>query len=284
MPNTTPQETPQKFEIAKPHFDATTALARFTYHLGDLTFTETLTFPPIQSIDTASTPAFEKLLDLTAMVLGVSYFKLKAPFTITAPNINLTASELAFIRDVYENGLAEFYARNQLKRFDKLHIDTPADTRPAPTAPKLTHRILLPIGGGKDSLVSVQLLEKSGVDFTPFAVNPKGPILTSVDQIGRDPIYVSRKLDPEMIRLGNIPGYYNGHVPSTAINSMIAALTALLFGYDRIALSNERSASEGNMEFDGRIANHQHSKSLAFEAGFAGKEAGDFGLGQWAQQ
>jgi hypothetical protein len=69
-----------------------------------------------------------------------------------------------------------------------------------------------------------------------------------------------------MIRLGRQPGYYNGHVPSTAINSMIGALTALLFGYNRIVLSNERSASEGNVEFDGREANHQYSKSLAFEA------------------
>jgi hypothetical protein len=46
---------------------------------------------------------------------------------------------------------------------------------------------------------------------------------------------------------------------------MIAALTALLFGHNRIILSNERSASEGNVQFDGREANHQHSKSLGFE-------------------
>jgi hypothetical protein len=74
-----------------------------------------------------------------------------------------------------------------------------------------------------------------------------------------------RKLDPEMIRLGKEPGYYNGHGPSTAINSMIASLCALLFGYDQIVLSNERTASEGNVEFDGRETNHQYSKSLGFE-------------------
>src|SRR5690606_34707270 len=72
-------------------------------------------------------------------------------------------------------------------------------------------------------------------------------------------------LDPEMIALNDRPGYYNGHVPSTAINSMIAALAALLYGYSSIVLSNERSASEGNIEFDGREANHQYSKSLDFE-------------------
>ena len=82
---------------------------------------------------------------------------------------------------------------------------------------------------------------------------------------GRDPLYVTRRLDPEMIRLGKLPGYYNGHVPSTAINSMIAALCCMLYGFDRIVLSNERSASEGNTDWDGREVNHQYSKSIAFE-------------------
>jgi hypothetical protein len=66
---------------------------------------------------------------------------------------------------------------------------------------------------------------------------------------------------------------------------MIAALTSLLFGYNRIVLSNERSASEGNVEFDGREANHQHSKSLSFErliadvlAGATGGALGYFSL------
>jgi hypothetical protein len=51
---------------------------------------------------------------------------------------------------------------------------------------------------------------------------------------------------------------------------MIGSLAALLFGYDRLVLSNERSASEGNVSFDGREANHQHSKSLDFERMIAG--------------
>ena len=149
-------------------------------------------------------------------------------------------------------------------RFGKLTIHAPHDAEAKP-APSLPDRTLLPIGGGKDSLVSVDLLAHAGVDFTPFAVNPKGPILTSVDKIGTPPVYVTRTLDAEMIRLGKAPGYYNGHVPSTAINSMIAALCALLYGYNQIVLSNERSASEGNVEFDGRETNHQYSKSLGFE-------------------
>ena len=254
----------ETFTIEPPVFDAATGIASFTYGLDTKHFTEILTFPPNGSAEAAGSPAFAKLLDLTAIVLGVSYFKLRAPLTIATP-LPLTTEERAFALDVYENGLGEFYARNNLKRFGLIRIEAHDDVRPAPAAPALRDRALLPIGGGKDSLVSEQLLEAAGLDFTPFAVNPKGPILGSVDNIGRPPLYVARKLDPEMIRLGKEPGYYNGHVPSTAINSMIAALTALLYSYSRIILSNERSASEGNVEFDGREANHQHSKSLDFE-------------------
>ncbi|MDB5538934.1 MAG: hypothetical protein JWQ89_661 [Devosia sp.] len=254
----------ETFTIEPPAFDAMTGVATFRYGVGDLRFIELLRFPPGSDASASETTSFGKLLDLTALVLGVSYFKLRAPFVIRAA-FPLTGEERAFALDVYENGLGEFYARNDLKRFGLIRIEAEDDARPAIVPPVLTDRALLPIGGGKDSLVSLQLLEAAGVDFTPFAVNPKGPILGSVDRIGRPPLYVTRTLDPEMIRLGKVPGYYNGHVPSTAINSMIAALAALLYSYNRIVLSNERSASEGNMEFDGREANHQHSKSLAFE-------------------
>jgi hypothetical protein len=253
------------FRIESPSFDPATGEARFPYTLNALTFTEVLTLPRGADAEAAASPAFQKLLGLTALVLGVSYFKLRAPFAIEASSIPLTDAERAFVIDVYENGMGEFYARNQLSRFGKLTLSAPEDAAARKPAVTLPERTLLPIGGGKDSLVSVDLLTHTGQAFTPFAVNPKGPIVTSVEAIGTTPLHVTRTLDPEMIRLGQQPGYFNGHVPSTAINSMIAALCALLFGYDQIVLSNERSASEGNVMFDGRETNHQYSKSLGFE-------------------
>lgn len=254
-----------QFLIERPHFDPATGQARFTYALDGLRFVETLDLPKGADIAAAASSNFSKLLDLTAIVLGVSYFKLKAPFEIAAPDIALNEAERAFAIDVYENGMGEFYARNNLLRFGKLTITAPHDPSEHQPAIALPQRTLLPIGGGKDSLVSVDLLSHTGVPFTPFAVNPKGPILTSVATIGTPPIYATRTLDPEMIRLSQQSGFYNGHVPSTAMNSMIAALCAVLFGYNQIVLSNERSASEGNVEFDGRETNHQYSKSLGFE-------------------
>ena len=60
----------------------------------------------------------------------------------------------------------------------------------------------------------------------------------------------------------------NGHVPITGILSFIMACGAILYEYDSVVMSNEGSASEGNMEFGGIDINHQYSKSLEFELDF----------------
>src|SRR6185312_3074899 len=115
------------FFIDRPLFDPGTATAAFGYRLGDLSFTEKLAFPPLSDPAAAQTPGFRKLLHLTAFVLGVSYFKLKAPFRLEAPDLPLSEAERAFVLDIYENGLGEFYARNDLKRFGRLTLTAPAD-------------------------------------------------------------------------------------------------------------------------------------------------------------
>ncbi len=112
------------FRIETPSFDAATGVARFPYALGDVRFTETLQFPA-GGADAAESSAFNKLLHLTAVVLGVSYFKLLAPLRIIA-EFPLTAAERDFALDVYSNGLGEFYARNNLNHFGRIEIEAPA--------------------------------------------------------------------------------------------------------------------------------------------------------------
>jgi hypothetical protein len=75
---------------------------------------------------------------------------------------------------------------------------------------------------------------------------------------------LKRKLAPQLFEYNRI-GAWNGHIPVTAINSSILLCAAILYGYDAIAFSNERSASEATLEYDGQQVNHQWSKSLDFE-------------------
>ncbi|MEX0627947.1 MAG: hypothetical protein WD230_04860, partial [Cucumibacter sp.] len=165
----------ETFSIETPIFDPATAEARFTYRLGALTFTEELKFPPLPKGAPIDHPVFKRLLALTAAVLGVSYFKLKAPLEIEAPELAFTETERALILDIYENGMGEFYARNALNRFGKLSLATGLAKAPLPPI-RLKDRALSLVGGGKDSLISISLLDAAGIELAPFAVKPKGPI------------------------------------------------------------------------------------------------------------
>ena len=63
----------------------------------------------------------------------------------------------------------------------------------------------------------------------------------------------------------NAAGALNGHVPVTAVNSLIGMLTAVRLGNDAVVFSNEGSSSFGNIRWAGIEVNHQWSKGIGFE-------------------
>jgi hypothetical protein len=97
-----------------------------------------------------------------------------------------------------------------------------------------------------------------------FAVNPHPLVVELAAQAGLELLVVRRRLDPKLMELGRLGGL-NGHVPITAIVSLIAVAGSYLYGYDSIAMAVERSASEETVMVDGTPVNHQYSKSLEFE-------------------
>jgi hypothetical protein len=121
---------------------------------------------------------------------------------------------------------------------------------------------VLPIGGGKDSMVLIDAL--GGLRPRLFAVNPHPRVLALADRTGLELVVVRRTLSPTLAGL-NRSGALNGHVPITAIISLIAVAGSFLYGYDTIAMAIERSASEETVLVDGVPVNHQYSKSLDFE-------------------
>lgn len=129
----------------------------------------------------------------------------------------------------------------------------------------LRNRFLLPVGGGKDSIVTLELLKKQGKEINAFVVNPnkfiKGVLRAAKI---KNPIIVERKIDGKLLVL-NQNGFLNGHTPITAVYSFLSILAAVLFNYKNIAFSNEKSADEGNVKYLGTTINHQWSKSSEFE-------------------
>jgi hypothetical protein len=125
-------------------------------------------------------------------------------------------------------------------------------------------RVLVPVGGGKDSVVALEAVRRSGHELALFSVGDAPPIARTVAVAGLPRLLCTRRLDPGLAAL-NRAGALNGHVPVTAIVCCVALLTAALHGFDAVALAAERSASAGNVRWDGVEVNHQFSKSLRAE-------------------
>lgn len=241
----------------------------YAYSTG-LAFTEVISFPRAKTeFSLAERIALEKLMNALHLAAGISYYKAYCPEYIVIKNQKISRIEADFFNKFYLLGLGEFSVKNNLKLRKIINFPATEQIVPRPSPLTLPRTNVIPIGGGKDSLVSLEILRKAGQAFRPIAINATRPILEVIDSAEcSPPILISRKIDPALFQL-NEQGAYNGHVPITGILSFIMAFAAVLYGYDTVIMSNEQSANEGNMEHDGLQINHQYSKSLEFEQDFS---------------
>ncbi len=214
--------------------------------------------------------AFGRAVDLLHLAAGVSYYKAAAPGHVVVER-PVPEDEAAFARLLYDEGLREFAVANGLGVPVAVDVrGTAGDERPPPApAPSVSGgpgRALVPVGGGKDSFVLAEALRP----LRPllFAVNPKRFVVEAAVESGFDLLVVRRTIDPALLDL-NRRGALNGHVPITAIVSLLAVAAATLTGCDRVVMAVERSASEETAVVGGVAVNHQFSKGLVLERALA---------------
>lgn len=238
--------------------------ARLVYAFDDdAELVERITFPDAPDLPQEREAGFAAALKLLHLVAGVSYYKAGVPKEIRIENGAPDAETAQLLDALYLHGLGEFAYQNGLDLREHIRFPRAGTFTHAP-ALGLPARSLLPIGGGKDSLVSAELLKQHGEDATAVWVGNSPLIAACVGVTGLPGFNVTRQLAPELFEY-NKAGAWNGHIPVTAINSAILVVAALLYGYDTIAFSNERSASSATLEYDGRAVNHQWSKGWEFE-------------------
>jgi hypothetical protein len=249
------------------------------YALDDeLTFVEQFDLPVAGELTDAQLERAEGLLSLLHWVAGVSYFKTAAPAEVACESSVPTPAVADLLEALYSEGLGEFAYTNALQglprpRFPRAAAPAAAPGRPAstPGEREAGHRarMLVPVGGGKDSAVALEIARRSGAETALFSIGDAPPIARTVAVAGLPHLLARRRLDANMAAL-NAAGALNGHVPVTAIVSCVAVLSAALAGFDSVAMANERSASVGNVSWEGIEVNHQFSKSLRAERLLAG--------------
>ena len=239
------------------------ARLRYAFDAGPLLI-EQIEFPAAPALAPARAAAFAAALRLLHLIAGVSYYKAGVPGEIVVEGAAVDATAAEFVDEIYLHGLAEFAYQNELDLRGRIRFPRDGEgPAPAPVL-DLPRKTLVPIGGGKDSLVSVEMLKRVGEPMTAVWVGDSALIAACVQRTGLPALNIKRRLAPELFEYNRL-GAWNGHIPVTAINSAILLCAALLYGYDAIAFSNERSASAATLEYDGQPVNHQWSKSLDFE-------------------
>jgi len=244
-------------------FDQSSGVLSLRYAFdGGPQFEERITFPVGRVLGEAERAALDRVFRLMLLACGVSYYKAFAPRRVRCTAFALDRVTAEFFREFYVKGLAEFAWRNRIDLSD-LSIEGAGEAPPAIEL-SLPRRTCVPIGGGKDSIVSVECLREAGEPLVLFALGNAQPIEDTIRVANLPAIRVTRRLDPALFDL-NAAGALNGHVPITGILSMIVLACAILCGFDAIAMSNEHSASAPNVA----DVNHQWSKSYEFEQAFA---------------
>ena len=259
------------FHIEKYSFDRNTHIASFTYSFDhDVYFTETIAFPKawILTENLQNQEALDSFLFPIGLAFGISYYKLFPTREIHVHTWNLSDNQQHYRRDFYINGLSEFFYVNQMNPSDLCHFINQSDKQHSRAEHTPGSKSLVPIGWGKDSCVSIELMKQTGEDFDLFTFGKDYPLHKRVvEVVDKSRLVMRRQLAPELFDM-NKQWYYNGHVSITGLIAFVTLLAGYLYGYKRIVMSNEKSANIGNIEREWFTINHQYSKSLEFEQQF----------------
>lgn len=256
------------FRFVRCEFAAETGVAQLVYAFDDgPELIETVTIPGAPFVlDGARAQAVQRALQLLHLFAGVSYYKAAVPEQVRIDSYAIDAETAALVETVYLNGLGEFAYRNGLNLRGRFRLPVAAEAVAAP-AVGLREHALVAIGGGKDSLVSIEALRALGIAETVTWIGGSQLIRACAERTGLPTLNIGRALAPALFDL-NRQGAWNGHIPVTAVNSAIMVLAALLQGVDQVVFSNERSASYGSQIPGTGEVNHQWSKGWAFEQAF----------------
>lgn len=206
---------------------------------------------------------FNSIVFRLGLIELISYYKCICPKIIEVQAGYIDDYEQTWYKKLFYNGLGEFFHINnitiseeELFKFiikgNQLDIDNINYNGKGN---------LIPIGGGKDSIVTLELLKD--YDNKCFMINPKQVHYDCAKDL--DSYVVKRVIDKNLLEL-NKEGYLNGHTPFSAIVAFISYLVAYLTNRKYIILSNEGSANEPTII--GTNINHQYSKTYEFEKDF----------------
>lgn len=245
---------------------------KFKFEIDGLeTFCPTWSFPKKGEKIDINSNLFRNLVFHLGLTELVSYWKITCSPKVVIQAGFIDNEQIAWWKKLYFNGLGEFFYVNNISA----DIETFMDILPLGDKIIIENQdlnkasgCLIPIGGGKDSIVSIELLKDYQGRKMCYIINPRGATTDTAKVAGysdEDTYEVRRTLDKNMIKLNSM-GFLNGHTPFSAIVAFSSLISAHINGLKYVSLSNESSANESTVQFSN--VNHQYSKSFEFENDF----------------
>ena len=227
------------------------------------------TFTPVIKFPISRNDYDKELVNYLVFHIGlielVSYFKCTCSPDVEIKAGYINQDQINWFKKLYYYGLGEFmYVNNIDCPIDSLMNITCTSTRQFNFNSDYTGQgNLIAIGGGKDSIVSLNLLK--GLDNLGVMINPKQPGIDACNKAGIGFYSITRILDQKMVELKD-KGFLNGHTPFSSLVAFVTYLACYLNNKKYIVLSNEGSANEPTVL--GTKINHQYSKTYEFECDF----------------
>lgn len=212
----------------------------------------------------------ESLIFHLGLIEMLNYWKLTCSPIIKIAAGSLESEGLDFLKKIIERGMGQYFYENKINfsknNFFKLEVKRKKNEFKKPSEENFDpKKYLVPIGGGKDSAVVIEILKNQGAVIGGFTLNEQKPQKEIAKIAGlKEKISIKRKLDPKIFSL-NKQGFLNGHVPFSAFLAFLGLIIAYLFDYKNISFAWEKSSNEPNLKYKKRWINHQWSKSLEFE-------------------
>jgi hypothetical protein len=230
----------------------------------------------IKNVGSSQLKKFDKeILESFIFNIGMaeipSYWKVACSPEISVEAGSLDEGQILWWKKLFLRGMGQYFYENGIDWRKPDFLNICAESKSSFKAKSLRldeKRYLVPMGGGKDSIVTLEKLKEEKKEIGCFVLNPIDSTMEVLKASGiREVAEVERKIDPCLLKL-NEKGYLNGHIPFTALLMFVSSLCAVLFDYGKVAFSNEKSAKEGNLRYLGKEINHQYSKTEEFENDF----------------
>jgi UDP-N-acetyl-alpha-D-muramoyl-L-alanyl-L-glutamate epimerase len=253
------------FESYAFHSETGQASFRYSFDRYDH-FEETILF---ESAETYDHTALQKALKLAFILVGTSYYKLYPGSNVELNGLTLDEWQSQFFSTVYQEGMSQYAYENELTRQDLAQfIATGRSDDDA--SPYDGGGILALQSGGKDSLLTARLLERSRHAFDSFYVTSRGGYYPEFIERLPGKLYTAQRLiDLASIKRHVHSGALSGHVPVTFIVLATSLIQAVLLNKNTIVVSIGHEGEEPHEMIGDLIVTHQWSKTWEAEQLFA---------------